>query len=73
MLNVVVIYQHACLLFLFPALGDNGDCRRSTYGCCRDGATSALGNNYEGCPSECKVGSVYRLQRVNKVHAKITI
>ena len=27
-------------------------CRNSTFGCCRDGSTAALGENYLGCPPE---------------------
>lgn len=41
---------------VLSALGDNGDCRRSRFGCCLDGVTSANGPNYEDCPSDCKVG-----------------
>ena len=37
---------------------DERSCETSTFGCCFDGVTAAMGANYEGCPSECE-RSVY--------------
>ena len=33
---------------------DERSCETSRFGCCFDGISSAMGPNYEGCPSECE-------------------